>query len=96
MPKLRSSIKTDRLYVRLPVDTIDELQAIAEKSGMYEAHFFANALVLGVRVLARQLEPERYMTTEQISAMSTAMAESMTKAAGITPEKMQELMRLPK
>ncbi len=42
---------------------------------MYQAYFLSNALVVGARIMARQLHPERFYTHEMVMAMATTAAE---------------------
>ena len=36
---------------------------------MYQAYFLSNALIVGARIVARQLNPERFYTHEMVEAM---------------------------
>ena len=53
-PKVMGNAKTDRFHVRIPVEDIDELNGYIKESGMHQAHFLSNALVVGARQIALQ------------------------------------------
>ncbi|MGA7732222.1 MAG: hypothetical protein WCD37_13240 [Chloroflexia bacterium] len=71
MPKMTGDVKTGRYYIRLPEKTIAEIDAYISESGMYQAYFLSNALIVGARVMARQLNPERFYTHEMVEAIAT-------------------------
>jgi hypothetical protein len=71
MPKMSGGVKTGRYYIRLPEETIAEIDGYIKESGMYQAYFLSNALIVGARVVARQLNPERFYTHEMIQALAT-------------------------
>ena len=73
MPKMTGGIKTGRYYVRLPEETIAEIDGYIKESGMYQAYFLSNALIVGARIMARQLHPERFYTHEMVEAIATRM-----------------------
>src|SRR5688500_8064800 len=56
MPKMTGGIKTGRFYVRLPQETIAEIDGYIKESGMYQACFLSYALVVGTRSGDRQRE----------------------------------------
>ena len=70
MPKMTGGVKTGRYYIRLPEETMAEIDGYIKESGMYQAYFLSNALIVGARVMARQLHPERFFTREMIAAMA--------------------------
>ena len=70
MPKMTDGVKTGRYYIRLPEETIAEIDGYVKDSGMYQAYFLSNALIVGARVMARQLNPERFYTHEMVQAMA--------------------------
>ena len=70
MPKMTGGVKTGRYYIRLPEETMAEIEGYIKESGMYQAYFLSNALIVGARVMARQLHPERFYTREMISAIA--------------------------
>jgi len=67
---MTGGVKTGRYYIRLPEETIAEIDGYIKESGMYQAYFLSNALVVGARVMARQLNPERFYTSEMVAAMA--------------------------
>lgn len=71
MPKMTGGVRTGRYYIRLPEETIAEIEGYIKESGMYQAYFLSNALIVGARVMARQLNPERFYTHEMIEALAT-------------------------
>lgn len=73
MPKMTGGVKTGRYYIRLPEETIAEIDGYIKESGMYQAYFLSNALIVGARVMARQLNPERFYTHEMVEAMAAGM-----------------------
>jgi steroid delta-isomerase-like uncharacterized protein len=70
MPKMTGGVKTGRYYIRLPEETIAEIDGYVKESGMYQAYFLSNALIVGARVIARQLNPERFYTHEMVEAIA--------------------------
>ena len=72
MPRMTGGIKTGRFYIRLPEETIAEIEGYIKESGMYQAYFLSNALIVGARIMARQLNPERFYTHEMVEAMAVA------------------------
>jgi hypothetical protein len=78
MPKMTGGIKTGRYYIRLPEETIAEIDEYIKESGMYQAYFLSNALIVGARVMARQLNPERFYTHDMVEAMASNMGKSKT------------------
>jgi hypothetical protein len=70
MPRMTGGVKTGRYYIRLPEETIAEIDGYIKESGMYQAYFLSNALIVGARVMARQLNPERFYTHEMVEAMA--------------------------
>ena len=78
MPKMSGGVKTGRYYIRLPEETILEIDGYIKESGMYQAYFLSNALIVGARIMARQLNPERFYTHEMVEAL----AENMNRQDG--------------
>ncbi len=74
MPRMAGGVKTGRYYIRLPEETIAEIDAYIKESGMYPAYFLSNALIVGARIMARQLNPERFYTHEMVQAMAASTA----------------------
>lgn len=75
MPKMTGGVKTGRYYIRLPEETISEIDKYIEGSGMYPAYFLSNALIVGARTMARQLNPERFYTHEMVEAIAARQKE---------------------
>ena len=73
MPKMAGGVKTGRYYIRLPEGTIAEIEGYIKESGMYQAYFLSNALIVGARIMARQLNPERFYTHEMVEAIAGRM-----------------------
>ena len=74
MPKMTAGVKTGRYYIRLPEETIAEIEGYIKDSGMYQAYFLSNALIVGARVMARQLNPERFYTHEMVEALASRVS----------------------
>lgn len=70
MPRMTGGVKTGRYYIRLPEETIAEIDGYIKESGMYPAYFLSNALIVGARMMARQLNPERFYTHEMVEAIA--------------------------
>jgi hypothetical protein len=70
MPKMTGGVKTGRYYIRLPEETIVEIEGYIKVSGMYQAYYLSNALIVGARIMARQLNPERFYTREMVEVMA--------------------------
>jgi len=70
MPRMTGGVKTGRYYIRLPEETIAEIDGYIKESGMYQSYFLSNALIVGARIMARQLNPERFYTHEMVEAMA--------------------------
>jgi hypothetical protein len=52
MARMTGGVKTGRYYIRLPEETITEIDGYIKESGMYQAHFLSNALIVGARQIA--------------------------------------------
>lgn len=81
MPKMTAGVKTGRYYIRLPEGTIAELEGYIKDSGMYQAYFLSNALIVGARVMARQLNPERFYTHEMVEALAARVSREKEAAS---------------
>jgi DNA-directed RNA polymerase specialized sigma24 family protein len=55
-PQSTGNPKSGRYYVRIPARSVAELSGYIKESGMYQAPFLSNALVVGARHLAPQRE----------------------------------------
>ena len=73
-----SDIDMGRVTVTLPVETIRQIDEWAASAGLKRGQFTSVALVLGARVLARQVTPERFMNADAWRGMAEAL--------NITPE----------
>lgn len=62
-----------RLQVRVPAETRDELTQLADVTGIKMPHFLATSLIIGARQLARQTNPEHFITPGMVRAVLTAM-----------------------
>jgi hypothetical protein len=86
MPKMTGGVKTGRYYIRLPEETIAEIDGYIKESGMYPAYFLSNALIVGARVMARQLNPEQFYTHEMVEAIATRINRRDTRRKNIEQE----------
>lgn len=82
MPRMAGGVKTGRYYIRLPEETIAEIDGYIKESGMYPAYFLSNALIVGARIMARQLNPERFYTQEMVQAMAASARLNQSKDGG--------------
>lgn len=80
-----SDIDMGRVTVMLPADTIRQIDEWAVAAGLKRGQFTSVALVIGARILARQMSPEAFMNAEAWRGMSEAM--------GITPEQAQMVVK---
>ncbi len=76
MPKMTGGIKTGRFYVRLPKETIAEIDGYIKESGMYQACFLSYALVVGARAGERQ---RALAERRQLRAESPGLEEGLLK-----------------
>ena len=74
-----------RLSVSLPVETVRQIDEWAVTAGLKRSQFTSVALVIGARVLARQVSPEAFMNVDAWRGMSEAL--------GITPDQAQQLVK---
>ena len=74
-----------RLSVSLPVETVAQIDAWAATAGLKRSQFNSVALVIGARILARQIAPEAFMNADAWRGMSEAL--------GVTPEQAQQLVK---
>ena len=82
MPRTTGGVKTGRYYIRLPEETIAEIDGYIKESGMYQAYFLSNALIVGARIMARQLNPERFYTHEMVEAMAASATRQNQRKRG--------------
>ena len=81
-----------RLSVRVPVETRDELTQLAAVSGLKMSAFLAAALVIGGRQLARQTNPEHFLTPEVMRTMMLAMGINIDQLAAQVGRGFDELL----
>lgn len=80
-----NDIEMGRVSVMLPAETIRQIDAWAVSAGLKRGQFTSVALVIGARVLARQVSPEAFMNADAWRGMSEAL--------GITPEQAQATVK---
>lgn len=68
-----TEVDMGRVSVMLPVETIRQIDEWAVSAGLKRGQFTSVALVLGARVLARQVSPERFMNAEAWRGMAEAL-----------------------
>ena len=81
-----------RLSVRVPVETRDELAQLASVSGLKMSAFLATALVIGGRQLARQTNPEHFITPELMRTMFLAIGLDVDRLASQVGKSFDELL----
>lgn len=64
MPRTINDRKIAKVTCRVPQETADEIAGYIESCGMYETHFNSAAYVAGARLLARQLNPEQFISSD--------------------------------
>ena len=52
MPKYMDGEQMTRITIRLPENTLNEIDGYIQDAGMYRTYFFTAALILGARTLA--------------------------------------------
>ena len=57
MPKMTGGVKTGRFYIRLPEETIAEIDGYIKELGMYPAYFLSNAAHSGGACDGSSVEP---------------------------------------
>ena len=75
-----SEVDMGRVSVTLPTETIRQLDDWASAAGLKRGQFTSVALVVGARILARQLSPESFMNAEAWRGVSEAMGISAEDA----------------
>jgi hypothetical protein len=68
--------------VSLPIETIRQIDDWAALAGVKRGQFVSMALVIGSRVLARQVNPEAFLTTDVWKALADAMGVDQAKLQG--------------
>ena len=81
-----------RLSVRVPVETRDELAKLAAVSGLKMSAFLATALVIGGRQLARQTNPEYFLTPEVLRSMFLAIGMDIDRLSAQVGKSFEELL----
>ena len=81
-------MEVDRVTITLPAETLRQFADWASTAGLKRSQFNSVALVVGARILARQLSPESFMNADAWRGMSEAM--------GLTPEDAQALVEKSK
>jgi RNA polymerase sigma factor (sigma-70 family) len=66
-PRITNHAGTGRYYVRVTEENIAEINGYIKESGMYQAHFLSNALVVGARQMApaRQKSPAQQVSVDE-------------------------------
>ena len=86
-PEYTGSTKSGRYYVHIPARSVAELNGYIKESGMYQAPFLSNALVVG----ARHLAPKRPLFAQQLGAVEYQSL--IRKALGeLAPEQREVLV----
>jgi hypothetical protein len=68
-----------RVSVSLPVETIRQFDEWAVLAGVKRSQFTSMALVIGARVLARQVTPEAFFTPDVWKSLADAMGVDAVK-----------------
>ncbi len=68
-----------RLTIRVPVETRDMIYDWAMRAGLKPYVFMPVALMIGSRLLARQLLPEDFVTSGMLEEMAKATAANMDR-----------------
>jgi hypothetical protein len=82
---MNNDVDMGRVTVSLPVETIRQLDDWAALAGVKRGQFTSMALVIGGRVLARQVTPEAFFTPD--------VWKSMAEAMGVNSEKLQAALQ---
>jgi len=87
-PEYTGSTKSGRYYVHIPARSVAELNGYIKESGMYQAPFLSNALVVG----ARHLAPKRPLFAQQLGAVEYQSL--IRKALGELAPEQREVLEL--
>ena len=79
---MSDSKEMGRVSVMLPNETIEQIDRWAADAGLKRGQFTSTALVIGSRVLARQVAPETFMTSD--------VWRQFAEALGVDVKKLQE------
>jgi DNA-directed RNA polymerase specialized sigma24 family protein len=87
-PEYTGSTKSGRYYVHIPARSVAELNGYIKESGMYQAPFLSNALVVG----ARHLAPTRPLFAQHLGAVEYQRL--IRKALGELAPEQREVLKL--
>lgn len=76
---MTNDVDMGRVVVSLPVQTIAQFDEWASLAGVKRGQFTSMALVIGARVLARQVTPEAFMTQDVWKSLADAMGVEASK-----------------
>lgn len=62
-----------KMYVRLPQERLDEIQALSDEVGMSYTQFGGLLLWMGYKVYQRNVNPEKMFTSEQWAKFAELM-----------------------
>jgi len=79
---MNNEVDMGRVTVSLPVETIRQLDDWANLAGVKRGQFTSMALVIGARVLARQVNPEAFLTTDVWKALADGMGVDPVRLKG--------------
>jgi hypothetical protein len=71
--------KTGRIFLRLPPESIKEIDTYIGRSGVGRSHFLAMSMMLGARGLDRALYPQGAYTPVMVEQMSAALVKEFGK-----------------
>lgn len=80
-----ADIEMGRVSVMLPTETIEQIDKWAVDAGLKRGQFTSTALVIGSRILARQLAPEAFMPPEAWRQLAEVL--------GVDAGKLQEALK---
>jgi len=76
---MSTDVDMARVTVSLPIETIRQIDDWSALAGVKRGQFVSMALVIGSRVLARQVTPEAFLTTDVWKALADAMGVDQAK-----------------
>ena len=79
---MNNDVDMGRVTVSLPIETIRQIDDWAAAAGVKRGQFVSMALVIGARVLARQVNPEAFMTNDVWKALADGMGVDQAKLQG--------------
>lgn len=80
--RVMSEVDMGRVSVTLPVETIRQIDEWAGEAGLKRGQFTSVALVIGAKVLARQLVPERFMDAAAWKGIAEALGVDAAELQG--------------